>query len=63
MTKMGIKRHATIKEIAHAARVGLTTVDRVIHSRPGVRPEKIERVLRTIEKLNRAHTINGPRMA
>ncbi len=50
---MTIKRQATIKEIAHLAGVGVATVDRVLHGRPHVRPEKVERVLQAIERLNR----------
>ncbi len=49
---MTIKREATIKEIARLAGVGVATVDRVIHSRPNVRPEKVERVLKAISHLN-----------
>jgi LacI family transcriptional regulator len=47
-----IRRDATIKEIAHVAGVGVATVDRVIHGRPNVRPEKVERVLKAIARLN-----------
>jgi LacI family transcriptional regulator len=50
--RVTIKREATIKEIAHLAGVGLATVDRVIHGRPNVRPEKAERVLKAIAHLN-----------
>ena len=49
---MTIKRDATIKEIAHLAGVGVATVDRVIHGRPNVRPEKVDRVLKAIRHLN-----------
>lgn len=49
---MTIKRDATIKEIAYRAGVGVATVDRVIHGRPNVRPEKVERVLKAIQHLN-----------
>ncbi|MGH6898257.1 MAG: LacI family DNA-binding transcriptional regulator [Geminicoccaceae bacterium] len=49
---MTIKREATIKEIAHRAGVGVATVDRVIHGRPNVRPEKVDRVRKAIEHLN-----------
>jgi LacI family transcriptional regulator len=47
-----IRREATIKEIAHLAGVGVATVDRVIHGRPNVRPEKVDRVLEAIRHLN-----------
>jgi LacI family transcriptional regulator len=50
--RVTIKREATIKEIAHLAGVGVATVDRVIHGRPNVRPEKVDRVRRAIEHLN-----------
>lgn len=52
MERLTIKRDATIKEIAHLAGVGVATVDRVIHSRPNVRPEKVDRVLKAIRHLN-----------
>src|SRR5918994_6632589 len=50
--RVTIKREATIKEIAHLAGVGVATVDRVLHGRPNVRPEKVDRVLKAIEHLN-----------
>jgi LacI family transcriptional regulator len=50
--RVTIKREATIKEIAHLAGVGVATVDRVLHGRPNVRPEKVNRVLKAIEHLN-----------
>jgi LacI family transcriptional regulator len=50
--RVPIKRDATIKEIAHLAGVGVATVDRVIHGRANVRPEKVERVLKAIRHLN-----------
>jgi LacI family transcriptional regulator len=50
--RVTIKRDATIKEIAYRAGVGVATVDRVIHGRPNVRPEKVERVLKAIRHLN-----------
>ena len=50
--RVTIKREATIKEIAHLAGVGVATVDRVLHGRPNVRPEKVDRVLKAIDHLN-----------
>jgi LacI family transcriptional regulator, galactose operon repressor len=50
--RVTIRREATIKQIAHSAGVGVATVDRVIHGRPNVRPEKVERVLKAIQHLN-----------
>jgi LacI family transcriptional regulator len=50
--RVTIKRDATIKEIAHLAGVGVATVDRVLHGRPNVRPEKVDRVLKAIQHLN-----------
>src|SRR5919106_5270883 len=50
--RLTIKRDATIKEIAHLAGVGVATVDRVLHGRPNVRPEKVDRVLKAIQHLN-----------
>jgi LacI family transcriptional regulator len=54
--RVTIRREATIKEIAHLAGVGVATVDRVIHGRPNVRPEKVDRVLKAIRHLNGERT-------
>ena len=43
---------ATIKEIAKRAGVSIGTVDRVIHNRGKVAPEKKERILKIIEELD-----------
>ncbi|MGY4232457.1 LacI family transcriptional regulator [Bradyrhizobium sp. USDA 4449] len=40
----------TLKDIAREAGVSLATVDRVLHKRPGVRPDTVRRVLETIER-------------
>lgn len=40
----------TLKDIAREAGVSLATVDRVLHNRPGVRPETVRRVKATIER-------------
>jgi LacI family transcriptional regulator len=49
--KRGFMR-ITIKKIAELAGVSRGTVDRVLNSRPGVRPEVKERILEIIEKNN-----------
>ena len=40
----------TLKDIAREAGVSLATVDRVLHNRPGVRPDTVRRVKETIER-------------
>ncbi|GGI29870.1 LacI family DNA-binding transcriptional regulator [Bradyrhizobium guangdongense] len=40
----------TLKDIAREAGVSLATVDRVLHNRPGVRPETVRRVQETIAR-------------
>jgi LacI family transcriptional regulator len=40
----------TLKDIARAAGVSLATVDRVLHARPGVRPDTVRRVKEAIER-------------
>ncbi|MDD1537500.1 MULTISPECIES: LacI family DNA-binding transcriptional regulator [unclassified Bradyrhizobium] len=40
----------TLKDIAREAGVSLATVDRVLHNRPGVRPETVRRVKAAIER-------------
>src|SRR3954451_22509040 len=39
----------TLKDIAREAGVSLATVDRVLHNRPGVRPDTVRRVKAAIE--------------
>ncbi|MEO6014630.1 MAG: LacI family DNA-binding transcriptional regulator [Devosia sp.] len=46
------QRRATVHDVARAAGVSLATVDRVLNSRPGVRPEtqeKVETAIRTLD--------------
>jgi LacI family transcriptional regulator len=40
----------TLKDIARQAGVSLATVDRVLHNRPGVRPDTVRRVKEAIER-------------
>src|SRR5882762_810384 len=40
----------TLKDIAREAGVSLATVDRVLHNRPGVRPDTVRRVKETIAR-------------
>ena len=40
----------TLKDIAREAGVSLATVDRVLHNRPGVRPDTVRRVKEAIER-------------
>jgi len=40
----------TLRDIARQAGVSLATVDRVLHNRPGVRPETVRRVKEAVER-------------
>src|ERR1700745_2212292 len=40
----------TLRDIAREAGVSLATVDRVLHNRPGVRPDNVRRVREAIER-------------
>src|SRR5881392_1529013 len=40
----------TLRDIARSAGVSLATVDRVLHNRPGVRPDTARRVREAIER-------------
>src|SRR5438105_8029040 len=40
----------TLKDIARQAGVSLATVDRVLHNRPGVRPDTVRRVKEAIKR-------------
>src|SRR3981189_1045618 len=40
----------TLRDIARQAGVSLATVDRVLHNRPGVRPDTVRRVKETVER-------------
>src|SRR5215831_13483455 len=40
----------TLRDIAREAGVSLATVDRVLHNRPGVRPDTVRRVKEAIER-------------
>lgn len=51
MTEIGLKRRATVHDVAHAAGVSLATVDRVLNGRPGVRPATAEKVEAAIAEL------------
>ncbi|NDW06948.1 LacI family DNA-binding transcriptional regulator [Jiella pacifica] len=47
--KFGLGLRPTIHDVAHAARVSLATVDRVLNGRNGVRPATRERVLAAVK--------------
>ncbi len=54
-----------MKDIARQAGVGLATVDRVLHDRPGVRAGTRRRVLQAIDELSRQTlelSLNGSRL-
>lgn len=44
MNGFGLRRRATVHDVARAAGVSLATVDRVLNGRPGVRPATAEKV-------------------
>lgn len=44
MNEIGLRRRATVHDVARAAGVSLATVDRVLNGRPGVRAATVEKV-------------------
>ncbi len=42
---------ASLEDVAREAGVSLATVDRVLHRRPGVRPQTVERVNEVIGRI------------
>lgn len=50
MTEDTVSAALTLKDIAREAGVSLATVDRVLHKRPGVRPDTVRRVQETIAR-------------
>jgi LacI family transcriptional regulator len=50
MTEPDTPATLTLKDIARQAGVSLATVDRVLHNRPGVRPDTVRRVKAAIER-------------
>ena len=51
MNEIGLKRRATVHDVARAAGVSLATVDRVLNGRPGVRAATIEKVEAAIAEI------------
>ena len=51
-SNMSIQKKTTIQDIARHANVSVGTVDRVLHNRGSVMPEKKERVEEAIKQLN-----------
>ena len=51
MNEIGVRRRATVHDVARAAGVSLATVDRVLNGRPGVRPATAEKVAEAIERI------------
>ena len=50
MNEQGTNTPLTLRDIARQAGVSLATVDRVLHNRPGVRPDTVRRVKDAIER-------------
>ena len=50
MKEQHISTPLTLRDIARQAGVSLATVDRVLHNRPGVRPDTVRRVKETIKQ-------------
>src|SRR6478609_285616 len=50
MAEETVSAALTLKDIAREAGVSLATVDRVLHNRPGVRPDTVRRVKAAIER-------------
>lgn len=51
MNEIGLRRRATVHDVARAASVSLATVDRVLNGRPGVRATTVEKVEAAIAEL------------
>ena len=59
----GQRRHATMRDVAALAGVGLKTVSRVVNGEPNVSAETTERVERAIEALGFERTTAPARCA
>ncbi|KKC31539.1 hypothetical protein WH91_19115 [Devosia psychrophila] len=51
MNEIGLRRRATVHDVARAAGVSLATVDRVLNGRPGVRAATVEKVEAAIAEI------------
>lgn len=51
MNEIGLRRRATVHDVARSAGVSLATVDRVLNGRPGVRAATVERVEAAIAEI------------
>ncbi|HEX6035624.1 MAG TPA: LacI family DNA-binding transcriptional regulator, partial [Anaerolineales bacterium] len=51
-TKIGPYKAPTMRDVAVAADVSLSTVSLVVNGKPGVSPDRRERVLKVIKELN-----------
>ncbi|WP_332687277.1 LacI family DNA-binding transcriptional regulator [Devosia sp.] len=51
MNEIGLRRRATVHDVARTAGVSLATVDRVLNGRPGVRAATVERVEAAIAEI------------
>lgn len=51
MNEIGLRRRATVHDVARAAGVSLATVDRVLNARPGVRAATVEKVEAAIAEI------------
>ncbi|WEK04123.1 MAG: LacI family DNA-binding transcriptional regulator [Candidatus Devosia phytovorans] len=51
MDDIGLKRRATVHDVARTAGVSLATVDRVLNARPGVRAQTVEKVEAAIAEI------------
>lgn len=51
MNEIGLRRRATVHDVARSAGVSLATVDRVLNGRPGVRATTVERVEAAIAEI------------
>ena len=63
MNEIGMRRRATVHDVARVAGVSLATVDRVLNGRPGVRPQTVEKVEAAIGSLGFSRDLSASLLA
>ncbi|MET3927576.1 LacI family DNA-binding transcriptional regulator [Devosia sp. 2618] len=63
MNEIGLRRRATVHDVARAAGVSLATVDRVLNARPGVRAATVEKVEAAIAEIGFSRDLGASLLA